>query len=183
LDTLGTLQDTSRSWTRYGTPPAVVALMGISYVDEWQTLESKTMSYNSAQTNVIEIGGFTHLVRDISLSSWDSTETITAHGIEWKIAYDLSSVTIGVTATKGASAHLLFDLKPLLSALELEYGTIAYGSNIPPEKMSLEASHGPFRMRMTFRMLSAVKVGRTYQGNQTHGDLYIGDAGNLTTER
>lgn len=151
--------------------------MGIAYVDEWQTLESKTVSYNTAPSNVVEVGGYTHLVRDIALNSWDSTETIKIQGIEWKMSYDLSSMTISMNAAKGASAGFLFDLKPVLSALEQEFGTVAYGSNIPPEKMTLEKTDGTFRMKMSFRLLSASKVDTTYHGNQVQGDLYFGRVG------
>jgi len=174
LDTVGTPADVYRSTLRYGRPQAVVSLMGLQYVDEWQTAVSTSVAYQSTPDSLIDIRGFSYAIRDIPLSSWDTTRTIAAPGVQGKLEFRPSAMTVGLTISNGKSAEFSFDLKPILSELEHEHGTLAYVQNIPASRMSLELSNGAFRAKMAFRSITATKQGDSYRGNHIQGDLYIG---------
>ena len=174
LDTLGTTMDYYRTGVSYGKPAAVVRLMGIQYIDEWQTAVSTSVAYQSTPDSLIDIRGFSYMIRDIPLSSWDTTRTISAPGVQGRLVFHPSAMTVGLTISNGESAEFTFDLKPILSELGREHGTLAYVQNIPASRMSLELSSGAFRVKMAFRSITATEQGNSYRGNHIQGDLYIG---------
>ncbi len=174
LDTLGTTIGDYRTGIMYGRPAAVVRLMGIQYIDEWQTAVSTSVAYQSTPDSLIDIRGFSYMIRDIPLSSWDTTRTISAPGIRGRLVFRHSAMTVGLTISNGESAEFSFDLKPILSELEREHGTLAYVQNISTSRMTLELSSGAFRAKMTFRSITATKQGDSFRGNHIQGDLYIG---------
>lgn len=174
LDTVGTLVDVYQSTLRAGRPQAVVSMMGIQYVDEWQTVISTSVAYQSTPDSLIDIRGFSYTIRDIPLSSWDTTRTVSAPGVRGRLVFHPSEMTVALTLSGESNADLSFDLKTILSQLQQEHGTVAYVQNIPASNMSLEASSGTFRARFAFRSITATKQGDAYRGNHIQGDLYIG---------
>lgn len=178
LDTVGMPTDVYRSTLRYGRPQAVVGMMGIQYVDEWQTAVSTSVTYQSTPDSLIDIRGYSYMIRDIPLSPWDSTRTVSAPGIRGRLVFHPSEMTIGLTLSGETTEELSYDLKTFIAQLEREHGTIAYVQNVPASSMSLETSSGTFRARLAFRSIAATKLGNSYRGHHIQGDLYIGLGGN-----
>lgn len=176
LDTVGTPMDVTRSGVRYGRPQAVVGMMGLQYVDEWQTAVVTSVTYQSRPDSLIDIRKFNFMVRDIPLSSWDTTRIVAGPGFQGQLTFHPSEMTVGLAISNGRTAELNFDLKPVLLQLQREHGMAPYVQDIPASKMSLERSNDSVRVKFVFRSIAATKQADAYRGNHIQGDLFIGES-------
>jgi hypothetical protein len=174
LDTVATTTGYYRTNVRHARPAAVVALMGIQYIDEWQTVVSTTVSYQAIPDSLTDIRGFSYMIRDLPLNSWDSTRTITAPGVQGKLVFHASPMAVTLTLSNGSMADFSFDLLAILNEIQREYGTLTYVQGIPARKMSIELSNGAFKAKIALRTITATKQGESFRGNYVQGDLYIG---------
>lgn len=177
LDTVATGSAYSRYTVSHERPRRIVAMMGVTYLDEWQTGATKNFSFQSSNEGVVDIRGFISLIQGVSFNQWDTTKTIFADGVQWKLAYTPATLAITLTPAGRTASALRFDLTQLVSKLEEEYGNRAYATNIPAFRMSIEQTLAATRVRLCFRTVGVQKVGSHYQGNYLQADVLMGAGG------
>ncbi|MGB2867950.1 MAG: DUF4153 domain-containing protein [Bacteroidota bacterium] len=175
LDTVGVGRERSNRYSvRYNQPREIVAFIGVTYLEDWQESATKSISFQSSSTETINIRGYSHLVQNVSITQWDSVKTISAEGFEWVVGYNAFTSTMTLSPKSRSGPAFRFDLKPMISGLEEQYGLTAYSTNIPSEKMSLEQDASSARVRIRFRTINGQKIGDRYQANYLQADVLIG---------
>ncbi|HET9129637.1 MAG TPA: hypothetical protein VFO86_01750, partial [Terriglobia bacterium] len=176
FDTLGGKdEDPAAAYNRRVTrPKLVVELMGVSYIDQWQTAASKNLSFQSAQQKMIDVRGYDVLYQNLSLSPYDTVKTLGVEGSSWKLGYSPARLTIRLTNNRSS---FVFDLNPMIAGLEEHYGKVAYATEIPPERMTLDCADGAAKASLHFSSMLVNKTGEGVRGNLLQATLMIGSGG------
>lgn len=177
LDTVGSGSTPYGGYNRpYNRPRLVVEMMGVTYVDQWQTAAVKNLSFQPSRVGVVDVRGYDYLFQDLAFGTWDTVKTLTANGREWRLSYSPSMLSVRLSGRRDNGESVEFDLRPMISKLEEEYGKVAYATEIPSAKMSLEQNTHSLRANLRFNSITVEKVGDRLQGNYMQAALMIGEA-------
>jgi hypothetical protein len=176
LKTLGKKPDTTATSPRYTTPSAVVGLMGISFVNEWETEASSRFYFTANQQETIDIAGYDYLIR---YQDWSGTTTSHALAIgqeNWTMRLDSDRSTLTLYNAEKDTDTLTLNLAPLLERLVQEYGASNTNTLIPANKMTLEQSNQNIKVKIFFVSISGQKSGDRLTINHLMADLFFGRA-------
>ncbi|HEY6952011.1 MAG TPA: hypothetical protein VI758_06365, partial [Bacteroidota bacterium] len=159
---------------KYNRPRLVVEMMGLTYIDQWQTAAAKNLSFQSSKTEVVDIRGYDYQYQDLGLNTWDTVKTLAAGETQWLLTYSPSALTIRLSEKQKTNDDIVFDLRPTMNGLEEDYGKVAYATNIPPSRMSITQSSRSSKVNLHFDSMVIEKAGERYKGNYLQVDVLIG---------
>jgi Domain of unknown function (DUF4153) len=154
-------------------PKALVDLMGIDYVQEWQgKTEMSVHRFLARKDRLFEIKGYDHLFRNVALGeSEPTTKSLPLPGGAVRLALSNSLLSISLSSAGGREDSAALSLSPLAQRLLKEY-TNPY--EIPGEAMALDASGRLFRVRVYFNKLVVQTGGDSVSLRRVEGDILVG---------
>ncbi len=175
LDTLGKGTDAIVRYNqRYNNPRRVAELMGVTFVEPWQTAAAKNLSFQSVQRGMIDVRGYDVLFENFALTSYDTVKTLTTGSPQWNLKYSPTPLTVELSNRQLTGDSVVFDLRPMIAGLDQDYGAVAYASNIPAGRMTLDRSLGAFKASLYFNSVTVNKSGERYEGTFMQASLMIG---------
>jgi hypothetical protein len=153
----------------YKDPSRVAKLMGIDYVRVWQASSGGMMVFTADRDGFLAIDGYDRLLRAQHVFSGVPKRESPEQGISYRIAQDLSKMTVTVSRDAKIIDSLNIDLQPLVNKLLADYGN-ATTDRIPAEKMAVVAVTQMTKVKV---FLSSIRVQR--HGGEAKVVSYEGD--------
>lgn len=134
--------DTTRIVNRYEKPQYIAGLMGIEYVNEW---ESSTQNYgyrqfSSNQQEILSLEGYDWLVSYNYYQSSTAGKELSLSTTSLHIHTEPDQAILKLTSGRNGSDTLRVEIAPLIEYLSKNY-TSATSLNISPEEMVVKASN------------------------------------------
>ncbi|HEV8538587.1 MAG TPA: DUF4153 domain-containing protein [Bacteroidota bacterium] len=175
LDTLGKRQaDSLHLNARYQLPQVLVAMMGIGYVNQWQSVKSQSFSYSSPEDRVLNIEGFDKLLR-LHISQPRDTIAVTLdHDISCVVVADQGKLLAQIVASGGVEDTVRLDFRPMMKQLRKINGTVANQSNIAAESMTVRSEGNHLRATIFVYDIQGKGGQDTLSAFSMRADLLIG---------
>ena len=136
----------------------VAALLGISYVNAWETEETRTHTrtyrFQSDSITVLPLKEYQYYIRNITLSKAQGSRSASfmLDGKPWEIQLIADSAQIVLSSP--ASNHSMIDLKERLSMF-CKQSPNEYASNqVPQEQMQISAEHGSIKWKLLIQSVN-----------------------------
>ena len=159
---------------RYGRPGLIVGLMGLSYIDEWQTKQSTYYQFAAKRQDLINIEGYDFLLRSQVFSSGQSSSIFSIEGEKYTIAFDRNTSKLIISRGDDATASIALELSPMLDSLIQVYARSNVFYNIPPEKMSVAQSGPKLKSKICVLNIQSEKMKDSIKSNYVEADVLIG---------
>ena len=137
LDSLTKPMDSLTVLARWERPKYIVRLMGIQYIDEWQSDQGENFSIQASQTQSISVAGYEHLFQQLNFNLWDSVQKKSVDGVDYSIMCRMKSATMVVTRLSD-SARVEVDLRPMLESIFREESPQTSIHDLKPERLTFE---------------------------------------------
>jgi hypothetical protein len=154
-------------------PKALVELMGVDYVQEWQgKMEMSVRHFLAKKDRLFEIKGFDHLFRTVALGeSEPSRKSLPLSGATVRLALSNSLLSISLSCPEGREDSVALSLSPLAETLLKDFRN---PYEIPGEAMTLDASGRLFHVRVYFNQLVVQTGGDSISIRRVEGDILVG---------
>ena len=152
LDTVGGLKpgEVRREMDRGNRPRAIAALLGVRYVEEWESTQLKFSDFSASTRQAVSIAGFDQMVRLESFGWTDSRVALEIYGERWEMRYALNRRTMLIAKVDPPRDSISFDLQAFAITLEKEQRHRTSGEGIHPSRMMLDGEAGSLRLRLLF---------------------------------
>lgn len=172
---LSSLGGTGEALPRAGdaTPRAVVALMGVGYVGEWQTQKPSFYHFSAKKPDPVDIRGYELMVRSVSAGKAAPAKTIPVDGGEVDIRQEQMALRLRATLEGVGVDSVSLDLTGLSRGLIERYGH-ANSLNIPSDSMAVLQSGLSLMFKFTLSQLQVHTSGDSLDIQSLEGDLLIG---------
>jgi hypothetical protein len=131
--------DSTGAGSKYADAAHVAKLMGIEYVRLWQAFSGGMMVMSTDREEAMILDGYDRMLRGQFVSSSVKKREFSHLGISYEIRNDMWKMALRVAPEAGAADSVEFDLRPLVTKLVADYGTVVT-DKIPHEKMAIVAS-------------------------------------------
>jgi len=154
----------------------VVALMGISFVNEWQIEMDHNFSFNAKTDGPIAIAGYEYLVQlnDFTSPTTTPMPIIDRQGFTMLLDFDGNRATLTIYQPGSASDSIVVRLAPLVEDLIEEFGVSPANHSLPAEKMVMEYSGRRLKAKIYFSVLRGQKVDDQVTIGGLQADLLLG---------
>jgi hypothetical protein len=179
LDTLGKGETDSFSYSyRYQGPQLIAGMMGIDYINQWETFQSGFFNFVSTPPGIMELGGYSYLIPIQNFGSSESTRTVVVGNIQIVLRCNHKSLTITAIQSGEVRDSLTLDFLPILNNLIAEYGRQNYNQNISSDKMIVTHSNGTLKGQLSIHNVQCRKENQDIRAEYFTADLLLGYASN-----
>jgi hypothetical protein len=160
--------------SRYSQPSHVVGLMGLKFVNEWETQIDSNFFFTANPQTPLDIAGYESFIRAQNIGRAASSQTIAAGKENYMMRFDKDGSTLAFYKEVNATDTLTVHLAPLVERLVQEFGTSNAYTPIAPDKMRLEQSTGKMKVKIYFSSLNCRKAGESVMVDHATMDLLFG---------
>lgn len=141
--------DTTMVVSRYEKPQFITEMMGIQYVNQWESEEeaSKYRQFTTGQNGIMDISDYEWLVDYQYYQGNEKEKQVILGNNAINIRVDTELARLAVTADSNPQDSLYMELNPLIESLSKQYRTAA-SNTVPPEEMSVTASNETMRVKI-----------------------------------
>ncbi len=176
LDTVGA-KDTTNIWNvRRNKAAGILALMGIRYVEEYESTELKFNDFTSAQREAVPIAGYDWMVRLQVFGYKETRLPLEIKGEPWEMRYHLSSHSLVIVRMGGTADSVTFDLDALARKLLSERRANPASQALPSQRLTLDAAEKGLHLRLAFGNFYCKVIGDSAEFQHGNADLLIGMA-------
>lgn len=149
LDTVGGIApgETRRERMSGKRPRAIAALMGVRYVEEWESAGLRFRSAAAPVSQAVSIAGFDQLVRLESFGWSDIRRSFEIYGRQWEMRYLRERRVVVIAMVDEPADSVVFDLQAFADVLEKERGS---GEGLSASRLTLDGETGAYRFRLLF---------------------------------
>jgi hypothetical protein len=154
-------------------PKALVELMGVDYVQEWQgKKEMRTHRFLAKKDRLLEIKGYDHLFRAVALGESEPLKkSLPLSGATVRLALAGDILSVALSSSEGIEDSVALSLSPLARRLLKDFRN---PYEIPGEAMAVDAPGRLFHVRIYFNQLVAQAGGDSISIRRVEGDLLVG---------
>ena len=173
LDTLGTGGAATRGTAESDQKTrALLRLMGVDYVPEWQTRKTTYHQFTSQRGESHEVGGFEYLVTRIGLGQSDPSErSLGQLQGSIRLAGNQSVLMVKAFLPPDAGDSLQINLSTLTQKL-LQQNRNPF--TVPSEQMTVEGEGRRLRFKICLTKLTVLTKGDSVQTQHVEADVLIG---------
>lgn len=178
LDTVGGVTpDERRTGSDRGKHPrAIAALMGVRYVEEWESTQLKFSDFTASQRQAVSIAGFDQMVR-LGWFGWvDRRMPIQIYEEGWEMRFSVKRRTLVIARMDAPPDSVVFDLQAFATTLEKEQRGRSASEGIPVSRMALDGSAGSLRLRLLFSDFQCAIEKDTVRFSNGSADLLVAKA-------
>lgn len=176
LDTVGK-GSTENVWNqRRDKAVGILGLMGVRFVEEYESTELKFNDFMSTQRTAIPIGEFEWMVRLQTFGFAEARLPLDIRGEPWEMRYHKSTRTLVIARKGGAADSVSFDLDAFARRLLGERRTGPVSGDLPAQRLTLDAADIGMRFRLVFNNLNCKVAGDSAEFQHGNADLLIGTA-------
>jgi hypothetical protein len=152
---------------------AIVQLMGIEYVQEWQGKEEANVHrFMAKKDRLLEITGYNRMLRTVALGESEPTaKSFALPDGEVRLGLSNSFLTVALSPVGGTGDSAALPLAPLAVRLLREYSN---PYEIPVEALVLEGFGGTMRVRACLTLLVVRAEGDSTSIQRIESDVLIG---------
>jgi len=176
LDTLGEGRTTNVWSQRRDKAAGALSLMGVRFVEEYESTELKFNDFMSTQREAIPIGGFEWMVRLQVFGFAEARVPLGIRGEPWEMRYHMSTRTLVIARKGGSADSVSFDLNAFARRLLGERRTGPLSGDLPAQRLTLDAVENGMRFRLVFNNLNCKVDGDSAEFQRGNADLLIGTA-------
>ncbi len=176
LDTVG-VPDTANVWMhRRNKAAGILGLMGVRYVEEYESTEFRFNDFTSAQSEAVPVAGYEWMVRLRVFGYRESRLPLEIRGEPWEMRYHYPVRTL-VIARRGIVADsVAFDLNAFARRLLGERRAVPMSQDLPPGRLTLDTVGHGMRLRLVFSNFYCKVDGDSAVFQHGSADLLIGAA-------
>jgi hypothetical protein len=142
------LADTAGGRLTRKAPSDVAKLIGVEYVRVWEGVATKDVNMHADPQQALAVAGYEHLWRgSVFTNDRKRKEILGGGGFAYATSPELDTLTLYAMREGQPADSLRIDVRPLVERLLAEYQN-TNAMNIPPEKMSMEASNAGMRVKL-----------------------------------
>jgi hypothetical protein len=175
LDTVGgiTPGETRRENVRGKRPRAIAALMGVRYVEEWESTDLKFDYFNAARREAVSIAGFERMVRLASFGWSDTRMPLQIQDQQWEMRYSAKRRTMVLARLDAPPDSVVFDLQAFAVKLGKERRSLTAGEALSQSRMVLDGETEALRLRLIFSIFECAIEKDTVRFTLGRADLLI----------
>jgi len=173
LDSLTKPNDSLNVLTRWERPKFIVRLMGIQYIDEWQTDQGENFSIQANQPQSISVTGYEHLFQQLNFNNWDSVQRKSLDGVDYSIACRMKGATV-VVIRLSDSARVEVDLRPMLEGVLEEESPQTSIHNLKPERLMVESEGTELKAKIVLMNVNGKKSEKRLMLDFVAGAVLVG---------
>ncbi len=173
---LSSLGGTGETVERVGDAKAkaVVALMGIGYVGEWQTQKANFYHFAAKKLGPVDIRGYARMVRSVSAGKSTPAKIIPLNGGQLDIRQEQMALRLHAMIEGVGEDSVSLNLSDLSRGLIDRYGH-ANGFSIPADSMVALQSGPNLMFKLTVSELQVHTSGDSLEIQSLEGDVLIGE--------
>ncbi|MGH7450129.1 MAG: DUF4153 domain-containing protein [bacterium] len=168
-------RDTNTVAQIFGRPAAVVGLIGLTYVNEWDTEINSHFAFIAKMEKPIPITGYDYLIPSRHLYS---TQTVVEQE-GYTIHFDADRAILKIYRNDDDTEANIINLGPLVESLMKEYGASYYNDQVAAEKMIVEQANQRVKTKICFREISGQISNERVSINRFQADILLGQNINL----
>ncbi len=173
LDSLKKPTDFLNVVSRWERPKYIVRLMGIQFIDEWQSDQGENFSIQANQTQSISVAGYEHLFQQLNFNRSDSVQTKSLDGVDYSIMCRMKSAIMDVTRLSD-SALVKVDLRPTLENLFKEESPQTSIHDVKPERLTVENEGERLKAKIVLMVVNGKKSEHQLILDFASGSILVG---------
>jgi hypothetical protein len=176
LDTVGQRKEADRWTERRNRAAGILGLMGVRNVGERESIELRFNDFTSAQREAVLIAGYDWMVRLQGFGHAESVLPLSIKGERWEMRYHAASRKLVIAQTGRVADSVTFDLNAFARRLLEERRMANLASDLPADRMTLDAAEKGMRLRLVFSNFNCRVSGDSAEFQYGNADLLLGNA-------
>ncbi len=168
-------RDTNAVVQMFGRPAAVVGLMGLSYVNEWETELDSYFTFIAKVEKPIPITGYDYFIP--SRHFYSGQTVVEQEG--YIIHFDADRALLKIYRNDDDTEANIIDLGPLVKSLIKEYGASYHNDRVTAEKMIIEQASQSVKTKICLREINGQRSNERVSINRFEADILLGQNINL----
>ncbi len=174
LDTVG-VADTTNVWMhRRDKAAGILGLMGVRYVEEYESTEYRFNDFTSAQSEALPLAGYEWMVRLRVFGYRESRLPLEIRGEAWEMRYHYPARTLVIARRNVAADSVALDLNAFAQRLLGERRAVPMSQDLPPGRLTLDTVGLGMRLRLVFSNFYCKVDGDSAVFQHGNADLLIG---------
>jgi hypothetical protein len=144
----------SRHLVENHLPAAIVGLMGLSYVNQWEYEETSYFQFSGKAGEAVDINEYDYFIGSLYIGIGDSVKTVTIPPDTFVFTLNRNALTIANRAENDTAKTMRILISPLIQTLFEKYGASRNYDQIPAPEMSLEQTGYPAKVKIYITNIS-----------------------------